>query len=388
MIAPYGYQYGFGLYIHWPYCSRICPYCDFNVYATKSSQDASILVDAIVTDIRIHHEFLPDHPQLNSVYFGGGTPSLLSANSIGQILKAARDTFGIGRNAEITLEANPNDVLECDIGGWESAGINRLSLGIQSLQESALKFLGRDHTASTCFKAIEAAMAKISSASVDLIYALPDQTLESWEEELEQVLEFNIDHLSLYELTFEEKTVFGKRLARGEITQPTEDVRADFYQLTDQVTKLKGMSRYEVSNHARTERARSKHNSIYWRGGDWLGVGPGAHGRITNSGIRYETEGMRKPAAYIESINTKDGRKNIKKLSDRDTSNELLMFGLRLKDGIEIERLENLGHKFDKVRLAEFQEAGLIRISEGRLQLTDKGYPLADAVGTRLAVFS
>ena len=388
MIAPYGYQYGFGLYVHWPFCSRICPYCDFNVYAAKSSHDTSILVDAIVIDIRSHHKFLPDHPQLNSVYFGGGTPSLLSANSISQILETARETFGIGKNAEITLEANPNDLLKCDIGGWESAGINRLSLGIQSLQESALKFLGRDHTPATCLKAIEAATKKISSVSVDLIYALPDQSLESWEEELEQVLEFEIDHFSLYELTFEEKTAFGKRLARGEITQPTEDVRADFYQLTDQVTKSNGIPRYEVSNHARMERARSKHNSIYWRGGDWLGVGPGAHGRITKGGIRYETEGMRKPADYIESINTNDGRENIKKLSDRDTSNELLMFGLRLKDGIEIERLETLGHKLDRESLEEFQEAGLIRISEGRLQLSDKGYPLADAIGTRLAVFS
>lgn len=388
MIAPYGYQYGFGLYVHWPYCSRICPYCDFNVYAAKYSHDTSILVDAIVSDIRNHHEFLPDHPKLKSVYFGGGTPSLLSASSISQILDTVRDTFGISKNAEITLEANPNDVLNCDISGWDIAGINRLSVGIQSLKESALKFLGRDHTAATCLKAIEAAMAKISSVSVDLIYALPDQSLVSWEEELEQVLEFNIDHLSLYELTFEEKTAFGKRLARGEITQPTEDVRADFYQLTDQVTKLNGMPKYEVSNHARTERTRSKHNLIYWRGGDWLGVGPGSHGRITKGGIRYETEGMQKPVDYIESIDTKVGRKNIERLSERDTSNELLMFGLRLNDGIEIERLDTLGHKLDRESLEELQEAGLIRISEGWLQLTDKGYPLADAVGTRLAVFS
>lgn len=386
MIIPYGPSFGFGLYIHWPYCSKICPYCDFNVYAAKSSQDTSALVDSIVADIRQHREFLSDHPPLNTVYFGGGTPSLISSSDIGKILRSAGDSFGIEKNAEITLEANPNDVDRSDIASWSSLGVNRLSVGLQSLDDRTLQFLGRDHTALAGVKAIEKAKSLFKKVSVDLIYALPDQSLRSWEKELTQALHLGTDHLSLYELTFERRTAFGKRLERGELTQPNEDLRADFYQLTNEITHNAGMSSYEISNYAKNESARSKHNMVYWRGGDWIGVGPGAHGRITSGSSRYATENERKPANYVDSVKSRARQLvNLETLDSKDISNELLILGLRLKEGIEIDRLQRAGHTLDQDTVRYLIEEGLVKVKRDRIHLTNKGYLLADAIGSSLA---
>lgn len=386
MTIPYGPAYGFGLYVHWPYCSRICPYCDFNVYKAKSSHDTSNLVDSIIADIRQHREFLSDHPPLDSVYFGGGTPSLLSSTDISKILRSASSAFGLVDNAEITLEANPNDVDTNDIRDWRSVGINRLSIGLQSLDNRALEFLGRDHTATVGEKSIEKAMSVFQKLSVDLIYALPDQSLTSWQSELNHVLQLGIGHLSLYELTFEERTAFGRRLQRGEITQPTEDTRADFYQLTDEVTTAAGLPSYEISNYAKNESSRSSHNTIYWRGGDWIGVGPGAHGRITKGEARFATESQRRPSDYIvRGRSFVEQLDNCETLDTEDISNELVMMGLRLREGIELGRLQRTGRDLDIDTVDNLRNEGLLQITNDRIHLTYKGCLLADAIGSRLA---
>lgn len=386
MIDLYGPKFGFGLYVHWPYCSRICPYCDFNVYAAKTTRDTSSLVKSVVADIQHHREFLPDHPTLNSIYFGGGTPSLLSASDICTIMDAASESFKISEDAEITLEANPNDVISNDICRWREAGVNRLSIGLQSINGQSLKFLGRDHSAKSGLEAVETALHVFQSVSADLIYALPNQSLESWEQELKQVLTFDLDHLSLYELTFEERTAFGRRLNRGEIIQPSEDLRADFYQLTIEVTKRAGMQSYEISNHAKNENSRSVHNTIYWRGGDWIGVGPGAHGRITRGTKRYATQMESKPTDYMRAVESRNGMlDNLVELDAREISNELILMGLRLKEGIEIERLKRLGHIIDRDSLEMFIEEVLVKITSGKVHLTEKGFPLADGIGAKLA---
>lgn len=386
MTIPYGSSYGFGLYIHWPYCSKICPYCDFNVYAAKSSRDFSSLVDSIIADIRHHHDLLPEHPPLKSVYFGGGTPSLMAASDIGKILESVNNTFGIEQNAEITLEANPNDVNRNDITSWLSLGVSRLSIGLQSLDDTSLQFLGRDHTSGAGRTAIEKAKLVFKKVSVDLIYALPEQSLQSWEQELNQVLQFGVNHLSLYELTFEERTAFGKRLERGEIVQPKEDLRADFYQLTDDVTRKAGMPSYEISNYATNESSRSEHNTIYWRGGDWIGVGPGAHGRITRGSTRYATEKARKPAEYVALVGSRtDQLSDIEILDCKDVAKELLMLGLRLEEGIEVDRLEKAGLVLDQDIVLDFTKEELVKVTRNRIHLTNKGKLLADAIGASLA---
>lgn len=387
MTFPYGPAYGFGLYVHWPYCSRICPYCDFNVYKAKSSHDTSDLVDSIIADIKQHREFLRDHRPLDSVYFGGGTPSLLSATDISKILSSANSAFGLVDNAEITLEANPNDVDANDISDWRSVGINRLSIGLQSIDNRALQFLGRDHTATVGHTSIEKAMSVFDKLSVDLIYALPDQSLSSWQSELNHVLQLGISHLSLYELTFEERTAFGRRLQRGEITQPAEDTRADFYQLTNEMTTAAGLPWYEISNYAKDESSRSIHNKIYWRGGDWIGVGPGAHGRITKGETRFATESQRRPTDYIvRARSVLEQLDNREPLDSEDISNELIIMGLRLREGIELSRLKRTGRDLDVDTVDNLRNEGLVHITNDRIHLTNKGCLLADAIGSRLAI--
>ena len=262
-----GPDYGFGLYIHWPYCARICPYCDFNVYAAKD-RDPGPLLEAMCRDIIDNAARLPSHPPLNSVFFGGGTPSLLPAGSIGRLIESAEKAFGLVEGAEISLEANPNDVLRSTPSDWQKAGINRLSLGVQSLDDDALRFLGRDHDAQAARTAYESAAQQFNNISLDLIYALPDQTLTAWEDQLQAALRLGAPHLSLYELTIEPPTPFGKQVERGEWSPLNDDRQADLYELTQALCEAAGLPAYEVSNHARTPDFESVHNRIYWRSGD------------------------------------------------------------------------------------------------------------------------
>ena len=384
--APFGPEYGFGLYIHWPYCTRICPYCDFNVYAAKD-RDNALLIDAICADIRVHRERMPGHGALDSVYFGGGTPSLLAPSEMERIMGVAREVFGIAEDAEITLEANPNDVLRADLPGWAGAGINRLSVGVQSLRNAALAFLGRDHDGDAARAAVERALKVFPNLTFDLIYARPGQLAEEWAQELEDAIALGAPHLSLYELTIEAATAFGKAVGRGEIIPMEDDDQADLYELTDEVTRAAGLPAYEVSNYARAPHLRSRHNHIYWASGDWIGIGPGAHGRITVNGHRYASEAHRKPAAYLASIQALDsGWGEADRLTAQSIAQELLAMGLRPEDGIDRRRVETvLGRTLNDAKIGVFVDEGWLRIEGPQIALTAAGRLLADAITTELA---
>ncbi|MEO1305119.1 MAG: radical SAM family heme chaperone HemW [Pseudomonadota bacterium] len=377
-----GPDYGFGLYIHWPYCARVCPYCDFNVYAAKD-RDEDPLLDAIVRDLRAWREALPEHPKLDSVFLGGGTPSLLSSAEIKRLLRAAEDTFGLHAEAEITLEANPNDILATNLTALADAGINRLSVGVQSLDDTALSFLGRDHQSSVALQAIDLIQPVFDNHSIDLIYARPGQSTDAWADELSRALSLGAPHLSLYELTIEERTAFGKRAARGDLIPMEDDDQANLYEETQSLCEAHGLPAYEVSNHARSEAYESQHNHIYWASGDWIGVGPGAHGRLTIDGVRYATEAARRPADYI--ARTGDERSS---LSHESTAREFLAMALRPTSGLDLERFQTLfGSEADPETIANLVETGQAVSDGSRLKLTAQGRLIADYIASLLAPY-
>ena len=385
-VAPFGPHFGFGLYVHWPYCTRICPYCDFNVYAAKD-RVTDPLVEAIAADIAVHRARLPEHRGLDTVYFGGGTPALLRPDQIGRILMEASEAFGIREGAEITLEANPNDVLRADLQGLARAGVTRLSIGVQSLRDASLAFLGRDHDAASGAEAVTRALKVFSSVSMDLIYARPGQTPANWEAELADALALGAPHLSLYELTFEAATPFGKAVERGDIDPMPDDAQADLYELTQRLTAEAGLPAYEVSNHAASPEHRSRHNLIYWRGGDWVGVGPGAHGRVSVGSGRYASEAERRPEAYIASIQTLNNSwADAAKLAPVDIAREILAMGLRASEGVDLRRVEILtGQPVARDKIDVFIEQGWVRLEGTELVLTASGRLLADAITAQLS---
>ncbi|MCR9077620.1 MAG: radical SAM family heme chaperone HemW [Hyphomonadaceae bacterium] len=377
--ADFGPDFGFGLYLHWPFCTRICPYCDFNVYAAKA-RDTEPLIAAMIADLDAHRRRLPDHPGLDSVFFGGGTPSLLSDRQMAQILDKVNDAFGIKPDAEITLEANPNDVVAATPSNWAAAGINRVSIGVQSLQSQALAFLGRDHDSAAARQAIADVQAVLDNHSVDLIYALPGQSPDGWARELREVIALGAPHLSLYELTIEERTAFGKRAARGDLVPLEDDDQADLYEVTQSICDEAGLPAYEVSNHARAPEYESRHNHIYWASGDWIGIGPGAHGRLTIDGHRFATEAARRPADYQSSpIPTET------KLSRTDTAREFLAMALRPVSGLDLERFERLfGASAPATVLSDLISNGFATIEAEKLKLTATGRLVADYIAAQL----
>jgi oxygen-independent coproporphyrinogen-3 oxidase len=374
-----GPQYGFGLYVHWPYCAKICPYCDFNVYAAKD-RDTAPLVTAIKADIKRHRVQLPDHPPLDSLFLGGGTPSLLTASELAEIIAAAALSFGFKPDAEITIEANPNDILRSDLQGWKSAGINRVSLGIQSLNDSALSFLGRDHDSANALKAVDAVQTEFDNHSLDFIYARPGQILAEWRAELSAALALGAPHLSLYELTIAERTAFGKRAERGDLIPMADDAQADMYDLTESLCNEAGLPAYEVSNYARGKAFEAVHNHIYWNSGDWIGVGPGAHGRLTLNGKRCATEAARRPNDYIAAT-----QPETTDLSQNDTALEFLAMGLRPKSGLDLTRYEMV---FEQPAPAKTIEQLLLNhlatMTGDKLSLTQQGRLLADHIAAEL----
>ena len=376
-----GPDYGFGAYIHWPYCARICPYCDFNVYAAKTRDPAPLLA-AMDENIRAQHRALPEHPPLDAIFFGGGTPSLLNRSALEGLIATLADTFGLTPACEVTLEANPNDINAEKVRDWQAAGINRLSIGVQSLDDRALSFLGRDHTADDARRATAIALEAVRSVSIDMIYARPNQTASDWQAELEAALALSAQHLSLYELTIEPATPFGKRAARGELTPLPDEAQASLYELTDKITREAGLPVYEISNHALSADHRSVHNQIYWNSGDWLGIGPGAHGRLTQNGKRLTTLGLKRPQEFIGA----DDPLETHFLSREDTAHELLAMGLRPIHGIDRTRIDRqFGTDLDDAKLAHLVEGGWLSLADDRLSLTAEGRLLADRVTLEIA---
>ncbi len=379
--------HGFGLYVHWPYCARICPYCDFNVYAAKT-RDTAPLLGAICTDITAHARAFPQlEGPLDSVFLGGGTPSLLTPGQMEAILHTARDAFGLADDAEVTLEANPGDVVGADMEGWRTAGITRVSIGVQSLDDDALAFLGRDHDAATARAALARALPLFASTSIDLIYARPGQSPQAWARELEAALALGAPHLSLYELTIAERTVFEKRVARGEFEPMPDDDQAVLYELTHEITQRAGLPAYEISNHARSPQHRSRHNLIYWRAGDWVGVGPGAHGRLSVDGARIASLSHRRPETYVAATQAAEPAWASREyLGALETAREALALGLRTSEGVDAARIETLaGMPLNRQGVADMTQLALLHHQAGRLFLSPEGRLLADRVTAEIA---
>jgi putative oxygen-independent coproporphyrinogen III oxidase len=373
-----------GLYIHWPYCARICPYCDFNVYKAAGA-DADALTQALLADLD-HWRARTGPRPLASVHFGGGTPSLMTPAQIDAVLARADALWGIAPGAEIGLEANPKEAAA--FAGLASAGINRLSLGIQALDDASLARLGRDHDAHTALSALETAQSLFARLSIDLIYAREGQNPDAWAAELTRVLAMGLDHLSLYQLTIEPGTAFARQAERGRLTPPGDDDAADMYALTQDLTVAAGLPAYEISNHARTRADQSVHNRLYWEGADWIAVGPGGHGRLGAhaSGGRLATAAALKPADYIARA-AAGGAHEIETLSARDEAAERVLMGMRLlEEGLDLDALRSLtGFDVDADGLALALARGQLHRDGARLILTPQGRIFADAIAGALA---
>ncbi len=368
---------GFGLYIHWPFCQAKCPYCDFNSHVVAQI-DQKAWCNAYLSEIdRVGAE--TQGRVLKSVFFGGGTPSMMDPDLVDAILTKVRATWSLANDIEITLEANPTSVEAGRFVGYRDAGVNRVSMGIQALNDTDLRALGRLHTAQEALTAFSTARETFDRVSFDLIYARQGQNLADWRAELTQALGLAIDHLSLYQLTIEDGTAFGDRYAAGKLRGlPNDDVAADMYALTQDVCAAANFESYEVSNHARPG-YESIHNQIYWRYGDYAGIGPGAHGRLTLGGDRYATEAPLAPMQWLAQVGkTGIGDSLRSKLSAEDQRSELLLMGMRLREGVLIKRIE-ITEKIEK-NINSLNDLGMVKSRGDRLVLTGQGRPILNAV--------
>lgn len=368
------------LYVHWPYCARICPYCDFNVVKDRGRADEqAALVVAILSDLEAQAA-LTGPRRLASIFFGGGTPSLMDPEAVGAIVERARTLFAPRGPIEITLEANPTDAEAGRFAALSAAGVNRLSMGVQALDDAVLAFLGRNHSADEARRAVAVAARAFPRLSIDLIYARPDQTPAAWAAELTQALDMGFEHVSPYQLTLEPATAFGRALARGTLVPPDEDGAAALYETTQAVLEGAGFDAYEVSNHARGTAARSAHNLHVWRGGDYLGVGPGAHGRLTLDGVRVATVAHRRIADYVEGVAIGTPWSEREAQAPRDAAEERFLLGLRTVEGVEIAALPMLGLDPAAPPVADLIADGFLTVEAGRLTATARGRPVLDGV--------
>ncbi len=379
---------GFGLYVHWPYCVSKCPYCDFNSHVS-GSVDQERWGRAFLSEIERAGTELGGRV-LNSVFFGGGTPSLMNPDLVAAILERVRQTWTLANDCEITLEANPGSVETSRFQGFHDAGVNRISMGIQALNDPDLRRLGRLHSASDARRAFDVGRTIFDRVSFDLIYGRQDQSLPDWDRELKAALDMAADHLSLYQLTIEQGTVFGERFARGQLQGlPNEDASADAYELTQSACDAAGLPAYEVSNHAKSG-SESRHNLIYWRMGDYIGIGPGAHGRLTINGLRYATEAPKLPEAWLSRVE-KAGNGELERsvLSLADQGNEYLMMSLRLTEGMEVSRYEMLTRaQLPSEEMTRLQDIGLISLKNGRVVASLRGRMVLNSLIAEIAGFT
>lgn len=375
---------GFGVYLHWPYCEAKCPYCDFNSHVVRHIDHAAWR-DAYLKDIDRWADRLGPRP-LASIFFGGGTPSLMQPETVDAVLSRLAERFAFSNDIEITLEANPGSVEADKFAAFASAGVNRVSLGVQALNDADLKALGRLHSADEAFRALEIARNRFDRVSFDVIYARQNQSLADWNTELTQVLDFGMDHLSLYQLTIEDGTAFGDRFARGGLKGlPDDALGADLYALTQERCAAAGLPAYEVSNHARAG-AESRHNLIYWRGGDYLGIGPGAHGRVTEGEARIATTTHANPQMWLNTALARTAWAE-ETLTPHDVGVERLLMGLRLAEPIDLSEIEmQAGLRLSPPKLKDLADDGLIHCDADQLTITDAGRPLLNAIlGTLLS---
>ncbi len=352
----------FGLYVHWPFCLAKCPYCDFNSHVA-GGVDHDRWADAFVREIgRVGRMTGPR--RLDTIFFGGGTPSLMDPSTVGRIIDSAGLTWGFADDIEITLEANPTSAEADRFSAFALAGVNRISIGVQALDDGDLLALGRQHTADEALRAVDLAMNCVERVSIDLIYARQGQGLEDWRAELSRALDIGTGHLSLYQLTIEDGTVFGRRHAAGRLPGlPDEDLSADLFELTQELTVAAGRPAYEVSNHAEPG-ARARHNLIYWNGGDFAGIGPGAHGRLSIGETRLATECPRSPAEWLSSVDSGRGD-TASELTKNEILEERVLMGLRLADGMDADGL--LATPTLRERTTRLIEDGVLWRSEDRV---------------------
>jgi len=372
-------QGGFGLYIHWPFCEAKCPYCDFNSHVSRTI-DQRAWRDAYLAELE-RGAAETQGRVLNAVFFGGGTPSLMDPDVAADVIAAIRRLWPTANDLEITLEANPGSVEADRFAAFRQAGVNRISMGIQALNDADLKRLGRIHTVAEGLAAFDIARNTFERVSFDLIYGRQNQSLPDWQTELKQALSLAIDHMSLYQLTIEQGTAFGDRYAVGKLRGlPSDDLGADMYAATQDICGEMGMPSYEVSNHAR-DGAQSRHNLIYWRYGDYLGIGPGAHGRLTQSGNRFATECYSNPKRWLDAATSGATEKPRELLTTEDQGSEFLMMGLRLKEGVDLRRYEALsGAPLSTKKITQMQDIGMISRDKDQLYVTDQGFMVLNAI--------
>ena len=376
----------FAVYVHWPFCLSKCPYCDFNSHVRHGGYDEAHYVRAIQSELAAAAERAPGRI-VSTIFFGGGTPSLMQPQTVGAILDSIGKHWTVAGDVEVSLEANPTSVEATRFRGYRAAGVNRVSLGVQALDDSSLKELGRLHSAQEALDAIAVARSIFERYSFDLIYARPRQTLEGWKAELKLAIAEAAEHLSLYQLTIEPGTPFFGLHKAGKLIVPDDDLGRDLYDLTQQICGDAGLPAYEVSNHARPG-AECRHNLVYWRGHEYAGVGPGAHGRLNINGRRYATETEKKPEAWLDLVaRNGHGLTVDEKLQPGEVADEFLLMGLRLAEGIDPKRFTQLsGRALDPKRLAFLMDGGAVEtMDNGRLRVTQSGFPLLDAVVADLA---
>jgi putative oxygen-independent coproporphyrinogen III oxidase len=370
----------FGVYIHWPFCAAKCPYCDFNSHV-RTAIDEDGWVDAIVSELEWIAKNQTNRPVVETVFFGGGTPSLMSGKSVGRVLQQIAALWPIANDPEITLEANPASAEAARFADYRAAGVNRVSLGIQALNDADLKKLGRLHDVAEAKAALTMAMGVFDRVSLDLIYARPDQSDAAWRAELKEALAFGTDHLSLYQLTIEPETPYALLHRNGQLQIPGEDLAAGLYETTQELTQSAGLPAYEISNHARPG-AESRHNLIYWRYGDYAGAGPGAHGRLDLNGRRTATAAIKLPERWCDTV-AKNGHGFIEvtPIADGEAAREHLLMNLRLAEGLDLAAYEKRwGVGLDGAKIAGLVQQGFLTREDGRLTTTPSGRLLLNRV--------
>ncbi|MCA0255982.1 MAG: radical SAM family heme chaperone HemW [Proteobacteria bacterium] len=386
LLLPDTGEPGFGVYLHWPFCAAKCPYCDFNSHVRHSAIDQPRFVSAFLREMETMRQ-ISGPKVVSSIFIGGGTPSLMEPETVDALLNGVARLWHVPDGIEITMEANPSSVEATRFRGYRAAGVNRVSLGVQALNDRDLKFLGRLHDVENALTAIKLARDIFPRMSFDLIYARPNQTVEEWEAELKLAISYAVDHLSLYQLTIEEGTPFFGLHKAGKLIVPDGDQSALLYEATQEITAREGLPAYEVSNHARPG-AESRHNLTYWRYGDYAGIGPGAHGRLSRGGNKLATATERVPERWLELVE-RDGHGMVDQelLGLEEQADELLLMGLRLREGLDLARWQQLsGRDPDPKREALLIEHGFIeRLGNSRLRCTPSGMLILDAVVADLA---
>jgi oxygen-independent coproporphyrinogen-3 oxidase len=375
----------FGIYVHWPFCKAKCPYCDFNSHVRHEAVDEMSFARALVSELRWMKALTPGRT-VSSIFFGGGTPSLMPPAAVAHVLDSIAALWPVSGTAEITLEANPTSVEAENFRGYHSAGVNRVSVGVQSLNEAHLKALGRQHTPEEALAAFRLAAQIFPRVSFDMIYARPEQSLDDWRNELTRALSEQQGHMSLYQLTIEPETRYADLFAAGKLAIPDDDLSADLYDLTQELTEAAGLPAYEVSNHAKSG-DESRHNLLYWRYGEYAGVGPGAHSRLIDGGNRMALIAEKHPEAWRDSVMAKgNGIISEETVSPEEQAREMLLMGLRINEGIDLSAYTRLSNRpMEAARIAALAELGLVTQVGPRLRATQAGRRILNAVIAELA---